>query len=180
VQPHEDLQIIYREIETSTGWGTTTEYSNADLAVVVLDRPLEEEIEPAKLAAEPLRLKERVIMAGFGAKDLGADRGDGERRYGENTVISIKADGSTFHVGRQLEIAPSYAGEKPGVMRIKGSYVARGDSGGPCFRERRGAMELVGIARSTHGPPIVLSVYTSTHAYLGWLRRKIASASHTD
>jgi hypothetical protein len=85
-------------------------------------------------------------------------------------------------VGRQLEIAPSYAGEKPRVMRIRGSYAAAGDSGGPCFRERKGVLELVGIARSTHGPPVVLSVYTSTHAHLGWLRQKLASArsGHTD
>jgi hypothetical protein len=182
VQAHEDLRIVYRQVETSTGWETDTEYSNADLAVIVLEKPPEEQVQAARLAQEPPRLKERVVMAGFGAKNLGDDRGDGQRRYGENAVVSIKEDGSTFHVGRQLEIAPSYTGEMPGVMRIRGSYITKGDSGGPCFRERKGVLELVGIARSTHGPPVVLSVYTSTHAYLGWLRQKLAAAesSHTD
>jgi len=182
VQAHEDLQIVYRQVETPTGWETNTEYSHADLAVIFLEKPVEEQIPAARLANEAPRLKERVLMAGFGAKDLSADRGDGERRYGENIVVSIRDDGSTFHVGQQLEIAPSYTGEKPGLMRIRGSYIARGDSGGPCFRERKGVLELVGIARSTHGPPVVLSVYTSTHSYLDWLHQKLASArsGHTD
>jgi hypothetical protein len=41
------------------------------------------------------------------------------------------------------------------------------------LRERNGTLELVGIARSMHGPPLVLSVYTSTYKYLGWLRAKL-------
>lgn len=176
VQAHEALRIVYRPVETRTGWETNTEYSHADLAVIVLEKPLAEQTPVAKLANEPPRLKERVVMAGFGPTDLREEHGDGERRYGENAVVSIKEDGSTFHVGRQLEIASSYTGERPGLMRIRGSYAAKGDSGGPCFRERQGALELVGIARSTLGPPVVLSVYTSTHPYLGWLRQKIASA----
>ncbi|MBN1209838.1 MAG: trypsin-like serine protease, partial [Myxococcaceae bacterium] len=61
-----------------------------------------------------------------------------------------------------------------------GSYAANGDSGGPCLRERKGAMEVVGIAKSTHGPPLVLSVYTSTHKYLGWLREKIKAVESGD
>jgi hypothetical protein len=182
VQAHEDLRIIYKEIETRSGWETNTEYSNADLAVIVLDKPMEGHLGLARLAEDPVQRRERVVMVGFGSEELGGLRGDGERRYGENEVASIKDDGSTFHVGRQFEIAPSYIGEKPEVVRRKGSYVAKGDSGGPCFRERKGALELVGIARSTHGPPIVLSVYTSTQAYLDWLRQRIASVAdgHTD
>jgi hypothetical protein len=182
VHAHEALRIVYREVETRSGRETNTEYSNADLAVIALEKPLEGPIELARLAEGPVQPRERVVMVGFGAEELGGASGDGERRYGENEVISVKEDGSTFHVGRQLEIEPNYIGEKPGVVRRRGSYVAKGDSGGPCFRERKGALELVGIARSTHGPPVVLSVYTSTQAYLGWLRQRIASAAegHTD
>ncbi|HYH96242.1 trypsin-like serine protease [Hyalangium sp.] len=176
VQAHEDLRIIYKDVETSVGWTTNTEFSNADLAVVVLDESLRRHARPIKLSEEPVHLKDRVVLVGYGSDVLGNALVAPVRRYGENTVVSIKNDGSTFHIGSHLEIAPAYSGEKPGVVRIRGSYAAAGDSGGPCFRERKGALELVGIARSTHGPPVVLSVYTSTHAYLGWLRQKIASA----
>ncbi|WP_224244743.1 trypsin-like serine protease [Hyalangium gracile] len=174
VQAHEDLHIVYKDIDTGTGWETNTEYSHADLAVIVLEEALRGPARPIKLADEPVHLKDRIVLVGYGAGILGNALGAPVRRYGENTVVSIKADGSTFHVGRGLEIEPSYLGEKPSVVRQRGSYAAAGDSGGPCFRERKGALELVGIARSTHGPPLVLSVYTSTHAYLGWLRQKIA------
>lgn len=180
VQVHEELRILYKELETSTGWEMSTEYSNADIAVIFLEESLRGYARPIRLAEEPVRLKERLLLVGYGAALLGQSLDIPVRRYGENAVVSIKEDGTTFHVGTQLEIAPSYRGEKPRVTRIRGSYATTGDSGGPCFRERRGALELVGISRSTHGPPIVLSVYTSTHAYLGWLRQKIASASRTD
>ncbi len=182
VQAHDDLQIIYKEVETSAGWETNTEYSNADLAVIILQDSLRGYAQPIRLAEEPVRLKDRVLLVGYGAEVLGSPLDVPVRRYGENVVASIKQDGSTFHIGSPLEIAPSYSGEKPGVIRQQGSYATTGDSGGPCFRERKGALELVGIAKSTHGPPVVLSVYTSTRAYLGWLRQKIASVAdgHTD
>lgn len=180
VQVHEDLQILYKELETGVGWEMNTEYSNADIAVIILEESLQGYAHPIKLAEEPVRIKERILLVGYGSEILGQALDAPVRRYGENSVVSIKEDGSTFHIGTQLEIAPSYRGEKPRVNRIRGSYATTGDSGGPCFRERKGALELVGIARSTHGPPIVLSVYTSTHAYLGWLRQQIASASRMD
>jgi hypothetical protein len=180
VQVHEDLRILYKELETSTGLEMNTEYSNADIAVILLEEPLRGYTRPIKLAEEPVRLKERLLLVGYGAALLGQSLDTPVRRYGENTVVSIKEDGSTFHLGTQLEIAPSYRGEKPRVNRLRGSYSTSGDSGGPCFRERKGALELVGIAKSTHGPPVVLSVYTSTHAYLRWLRQKIGSAGRTD
>lgn len=74
------------------------------------------------------------------------------------------------------EIEPVYLGEKPALMRVKGSYAERGDSGGPCFRERKGGLELVGVARSTLSPPVVLSSYTSVPKYLKWIRQKVAEA----
>lgn len=182
VQAHEELRIIYKDVETSTGWETNTEYSNADLAVIILEDSLRRYAQPIKLAEEPVHIKDRVLLVGYGPEVLGSPLDAPVRRFGENVVASIKQDGSTFHIGFPLEIEPSYSGEKPAVVRKQGSYATTGDSGGPCFRERKGALELVGIARSTHGPPLVLSVYTSTQAYLGWLRQKMASAAdgHTD
>jgi len=182
VQAHEDLRIIYKEIETASGWTTSTESSHADLAVIVLEESLQRHARPIKLSEEPVHLKDRVVLVGYGSDVLGMAMNAPVRRYGENQVVSIRDDSSTFHIGTHLEIEPAYSGEKPGVVRRRGSYTAAGDSGGPCFRERKGVLELVGIARSTLGPPVVLSVYTSTHAHLDWLRQKLASArsGHTD
>ncbi|WP_224362383.1 trypsin-like serine protease [Hyalangium versicolor] len=182
VRAHDGLQIVYKDIETSAGWETNTEYSNADLAVIILEEALRGSALPMKLAEAPISIRDRVILVGYGPALLGEALTVPVRRYGENTVASIKEDGSTFHIGTQLAVAPSYRGEKPELLRGRGSYATTGDSGGPCFRERKGALELVGIARSTHGPPLVLSVYTSTHAYLDWLHQQIESAGegHTD
>ncbi|MBN1207373.1 MAG: trypsin-like serine protease [Myxococcaceae bacterium] len=173
VYPHDDMKIIYRESEGASGKRKDTEFSDADVALILLDEPLQGAVEYARLAETPVRVGDKVILVGYGPVSEAMGEPEKDRRYGENEVLSIKVDGSTFHVGRPLEVAPSYRGEKPGLIRKRGSYVTRGDSGGPCFRERRGALELVGIAKSTMGPPLVLSVYSSTYKYLGWLRGKM-------
>jgi hypothetical protein len=177
IQVHEDIRILY---ETHESDGRDTEYSTADLAIIILKKPLQGQVEPVNLSDRPVQLREKVLLAGYGAGELEGGIVGRHRRYGENEIASIKADGSTFHVGRQLEIEPFYRGDKPEVLRRKGSYAVAGDSGGPCFREKRGALELVGIARSTSGPPVVLSVYTSTYKYLHWLREKIKAVENGD
>lgn len=173
VYVHEDIRIVYREIEPRGNWESSTDSSHADLAIIVLDQPVQGQVEPVALASKPVQLNERVILVGFGMARLALDEPELVRRYGENAVVSIKDDGTTFHIGRPLEVSPGYSGEKPELVRRRGSYAESGDSGGPCLRERKGTLELVGIARSTHGPPLVLSVYTSTSSYLGWLRAKL-------
>jgi hypothetical protein len=176
VQPHGDLKIIYREAEEPSGKKMDTEFSNADLAVIVLKEPLRGAIEYAHLSEEPVKVGEKLVLVGYGPASQSEGKPEKDRRYGENEVLAIKIDGSTFHVGRPLEVDPIYRGDKPGLVRRRGSYLTKGDSGGPCFRERKGGLELVGIARSVLGPPLVLSVYTSTYKYLGWIRGRIQAA----
>lgn len=176
VEPHGSLRILYKEVDTEGGRQTSAEFSTADLAVIILDRPMPEEVRPVVLAEQSVWLKERVLMVGYGATSDTMRATRPVRRYGENEVASIREDGATFYVGRQYEIEPMYRGEKPGLVRVKGSYAERGDSGGPCFRERKGKLELVGVARSTLSPPVVLSSYTSVPRYLTWIRQKVAEA----
>jgi hypothetical protein len=176
VEPHGSLRILYKEIETERGAQTSAESSTADLAVIILEKPMPGEVTPVKLAEQPVWLKERVLMVGYGSTSDMLRPMRPVRRYGENEVASVREDGATFYVGRQYEIEPMYRGEKPGLVRIKGSYAERGDSGGPCFRERKGKLELVGVARSTLSPPVVLSSYTSVPKYLNWIRQKVAEA----
>jgi hypothetical protein len=182
VEPHRSLRILYKEIETESGWQTSAESSTADLAVIILEKPMPGLVKPVKLAEQPVWLKERVLMVGYGVTYGMVRPTRPVRRFGENEVASIREDGATFYVGRQYEIEPVYRGEKPGLVRVKGSYAEKGDSGGPCLRERRGRLELVGVARSTLSPPVVLSSYTSVPKYLAWIRQKIAEAeaSSTD
>lgn len=176
VQAHEDIRILYKDIETGNGWQASAESSNADLAVIILDQPLRDPVKPVKLAEQWVRLKERVLMVGYGATSIMVKSTKPVRRYGENEVVSIREDGATFHVGKPYEIEPVYRGEKPGMFRARGSYAERGDSGGPCFRESKGRLELVGVAKSTLSPPVVLSSYTSVPKYLDWIRQQLAEA----
>lgn len=176
VQAHEDLRILYEEVETEAGVQASAQSSVADLALIILPPSMPDLVKPAKLAEEPVRLKERVLMAGYGAASSSAVPQEPVRRHGGNEVISIREDGATFYVGKQYEIEPVYRGEKPGVFRARGSYTERGDSGGPCFRERKGSLELVGIAKSTLSPPVVLSSYTSVPKYLDWIRQRLEEA----
>lgn len=176
VEPHGSLRIIYKELETESGWQTSAESSTADLAVIILEKPMPGEVKPVKLAEQPVWLKEQVLMVGYGVTSDRLRPMRPVRRYGENEVASIREDGATFFVGRQYEIEPAYRGEKPGLVRVKGSYAEKGDSGGPCFRARKEGLELVGVARSTLSPPVVLSSYTSVPKYLKWIRQKVAEA----
>jgi hypothetical protein len=114
-----------------------------------------------------------LYMVGYGALSELLKPMKPVRRYGENEGASIREDGSTFFVGRQYEIESVYRGEKPGLMHVRGSYAEKGDSGGPCFRERKGVLELVGVAKSTLSPLVVLSSYTSVPKYLEWIRQRV-------
>lgn len=182
VEPHGSLRILYKELETESGWQTSAESSTADLAVIILEKPMQGEVKPARLAEQPVWLKEQVLMVGYGVTSDVLRSVRPVRRYGENEVASLREDGATFFVGRPYEIEPAFRGEKPGLLRVRGSYAERGDSGGPCFRERKDGLELVGVARSTLSPPVVLSSYTSVPKYLKWIRQKIAEAEahHAD
>jgi hypothetical protein len=131
VYVHEDIRIVYREMETRDGWESSTGYSQADLAIIVLDQPVPDSVEPVRLSEKPVDFNERVVLVGFGTARVALDADDLVRRYGENVVVSIKNDGTTFHIGRPLEVSPGYSGERPELIRRRGSYAESGDSGGP-------------------------------------------------
>ncbi|WP_224244005.1 trypsin-like serine peptidase [Hyalangium gracile] len=133
--------------------------SRADLAVVLLNQPVERRFSPTAIADTDIQVNDRIVVAGYGADDV---RGglisytDARpvRRFGRNTVAKVQGD--TFTI------------ELPGALALPG------DSGGPCFREDAIGPVLVGI--SSRSSPGRKSTFTSTYRYLGWLAEEIRQA----
>lgn len=169
VKPHEDLLIVYDDEEKELS-------SNADIAVIALREP-PQGVTPIRLATGPVRYTQPVTLVGYG-RDMPEVGREGTRRFGSNEVASIAESGATFLVGKPIQIQRPYKPKEMLLVREEGSYSLKGDSGGPCLRERNGAMELVGLAKTRYGGHelVQFSEYTSTYFYLEWLRREIASA----
>ncbi len=148
VHPHPMLRILL-------GADGRVASSNADLAVIVLDEPLEKEFPPLPLADKDLQLNESIVIVGSGYDET-ARAYDGERRSSINKVT---------------EVLPSSGGR----MRIlqPGGHHYRGDSGGPCLRESAGRTVLVGISSRNLGEGEALQ---SIHGYQDWLNGELQRA----
>jgi secreted trypsin-like serine protease len=134
--------------------------SQADLAVIELKQPVEEQFQPVSLARSDINLNDRVIAAGYGANAVKNGLVEFSsskpiRQFGKNSVVKI--------VGELFML------ELPGALPLPG------DSGGPCFREEAAGMVLVGInSRSTPGRK---GAFTSTYRYLSWLTEELQRAA---
>lgn len=123
--------------------------TRSDLAVIVLDEPVQEHFEEARLAGSEVREGEELIMAGYGQDEaMGGERG--ARYYRKNKVTR----------------APGRDDDRI-LYEQRGTYVYNGFAGGPCFREERGRRWLVGIAGI--GSAEGLSC-TSLHVHRKWVR----------
>lgn len=169
VKPHKEVRIIYNDEDQEVS-------SNADIAVIALREP-PQGIKPLRVATSPVRYTQPVTLVGYGS-DVPEVGLEGTRRFGSNEVATIAENGATFLVGKPIEIRRPYTPKEMLLVREEGSYSLKGDSGGPCLRERDGAMELVGIAKTRYGGHelVQFSEYTSTFFYLEWLRRESAAA----
>lgn len=141
VRPHPELRILLDEHGEVAA-------SHADLAVIVLKEPLEEEFRPLPLADRDVEVNETVVIAGTGYDEL-SRRYDGERRASRNRVTDVLSSG-----GGRMRI------EQPGGHHYKG------DSGGPCLRETAGGPALVGVSSRNLGEGESI---TSTYEYREWL-----------
>ncbi|WNG49211.1 trypsin-like serine protease [Archangium minus] len=150
VIPHPDLKILItmannREVVFS---------SNADLALLVLDRNTQSTWGSVTLADAEARTSESGTMVGFGFdKIVGGIYG--HRRSGRNAISSTSIDG-----GRKIQVTQP------------GPHIYRGDSGGPCLREDTGggAHSIIGVASLGTGRT---STFTNTYFYQDWLRGEI-------
>jgi secreted trypsin-like serine protease len=149
VRPHPQLRVLL------DAQGQVIS-SQADLALIELDAPVQEKLTPVRLADSDIRLQESIVIVGSGY-DEAARVYDGERRYSRNKV---------------LELLPSGGGR----MRIEqpDGHHYRGDSGGPCLREGAEGTTLVGISSRNLGEGESI---TSTYGYRDWLRAEIQRAA---
>lgn len=148
VRPHPDFKLLLDGQKVVT--------HHADLAVLVLEKPVPGEIRPASLADQEVRAQEILVMVGYG---YGMEFGQifGLRFVRRDKVLSEAPGGG----GRFL-------------YEQQGAFLYNGFRGGPCFREIRGRTTLAGIA--SIGTAQELSL-TSTYLYRDWLDSVIQRSS---
>jgi hypothetical protein len=127
----------------------------ANLAVILLDRPVKKNTPPALVAEEGVRADELLTVVGYGYVEAITGL-DGKRRFSEEQVLKI-SDAST---GQARFGQPAMHGYK-------------GDTGGPCLRETARGPVLVGISHRGFGEEATL---TSLNVYQDWLSEEIKHA----
>jgi hypothetical protein len=148
VRPHPELRILLDEQGQVVS-------SHADLALILLDEPVDPEFHPIPLADREAQLGESIVILGSGYDET-ARVHDGERRFSMNKII---------------EALPS-SGGRMRILQPEGHHY-REDSGGPCLREGAGRTVLVGISSRNLGEGEAI---TSIHGYLDWLHAEIQRA----
>ncbi len=148
VRPHQELRIVLDAQATVVS-------NHADLAVIVLDEPVESSVPTITLADSELQVDEALVMAGYG-HDKRFGGVFGARYFRKNTVTKIP----TPFTGRLL-------------FEQQGAYLYNGFPGGPCFRENGSTRSLAGI--SSIGTDKELSL-TSTHFHRNWLQAEMQEA----
>lgn len=148
VRPHPALQVLLDK-------DGRVESSRADLALILLQSPVERTYAPLPIADEEVRAGETFVLVGGTSDEL-----QGRRRWGDRVFRRYKA----------LQLMA------PGTDRVLFDQPQRelfkGDSGGPCIREKRVGRTLVGISSRGLGKE---PTFTSIHLYRSWLLSEIRS-----
>jgi Trypsin-like peptidase domain len=148
VRPHPALELVLN----ARGYVVR---GRADLALILLDDPLEVKSSEVLLAHEPVREGEFLVMAGYG-HDAAVGGFYGARYFRKNRVVGV----------------PSSEAERI-LYEQQGLYAYNGFDGGPCFREEGARRWLVGVASVRVGQPLECA---STTAYLDWVRAEMTRA----
>jgi hypothetical protein len=150
VHPHPALRVALDEQGHVSS-------SQADLALVFLDKPLEFPGMP--LATEALRVGDSVTIAGYGYDEV-ANVFGWERRFCTNKITRLP-----------LALDERVLIEQPGGHRY------RQDSGGPCLRQETKGLALAGISSRWLGEG---AACTSIDGYRDWLRDEVRRAETPD
>lgn len=155
---HPDAEVI---MGTKRG-RTWAAWDNADLAVIILERPVPFDFRPVSLPKSEVKLGDALVMVGYGPREVGDEKGYGVRRFGENAVTQIvRLDTGSVVFG---------AGVSPGRDYRAPAHVNKGDSGGACVKKENPNV-LMGIvtmgSESANGN--LISYFTSVFPHAGWL-----------
>jgi hypothetical protein len=148
VRPHPELRIV----RDAPGQLTTV---HANLALILLEEPVQELAPPPKLADSEARLDESLITVGYGSDESGPKL-HGQRRFNTSRVVTIPGDHERILLSPPKQL------------------LYQNDSGGPCLRESPEGDVLVGISNRGLGNE---SNCLSTYFHRDWLRKEILEAA---
>lgn len=148
IHPHPHLELMLDR------HGNTVS-AQANLALILLDRPVKRNTPPVPLSEESVRTGELLTVVGFGYIE-GITGLDGIRRFTQERVSKIVDAGT----GQARFGQPEQQGYK-------------GDTGGPCLRETSQGLVLAGISHRGFGAEATL---TSVNVHLEWLREELKRA----
>lgn len=148
IRPHPDLQLVFDDSGAIVS-------AHANLAVLLLDEPVEGGIPSAVLADTEAMVGEPLVMAGYGyGKNIGGIYG--ARYYRTNKVVRSQAPSTGRFIYEQ-----------------QGAYLYNGFDGGPCFRQHGADRWLVGISGAGTEKELPL---TSTVFFGAWIKSEIERA----
>jgi hypothetical protein len=150
VRPHPQLRVVLNERGDAVS-------AHADLAVILLDEAIDDELREARLAHAEPQVGEVLVMAGYAhdEKKRGFGGVYGARYSRKNRVTRAVREGRGFY-------------------RQQGAYLFDGFAGGPCLREDTEGEWLVGIAGKGSSEELP---FTSTSFFRDWLRSEIRRAA---
>ncbi|MBN1203426.1 MAG: trypsin-like serine protease [Myxococcaceae bacterium] len=148
VSPHPEFRLL------RDGDGGVVS-SQADLAMIVLEEPVELEFARHQLREEESKPGELLHMAGYG---YGTQWG---QLYGMRFVRRDKVTRTATSGGGRV------------VYEQQGAFLYNGFHGGPCFHEDEGGRWLAGIVSVGAGRELA---FTSLYPYQDWLKAGIQRA----
>ncbi len=135
----------------------TTRNSVSSLAVVLLERPLMDEIQPVPLSNAEVQGGETLTVVGYGYDEVIGGK-HGTRRF---TTMTVEKPAGALTGRIKLD--------QPGLRLYPN------DSGGPCLREDATGTGLIGVVGIISDKE---SSFTSIHGFRDWLRAEILHANN--
>ncbi len=128
---------------------------HANLALILLEEPVQDAAPPPKLGDAEARLDEPLITVGYGNDEGGAAL-HGERRFNTSRVVSIPENRERILLSPPRQL------------------LYQNDSGGPCLRESPEGDVLVGVSsRGLNNESSCLSTYFHRE----WLTKQLLDAA---
>ena len=149
VRPHPQFKLVLDE-------KGSVKDASADLAIVLLEEPVEEAVPPIPLADTDVHAGEVFVMVGY-TYDKIVGGIAGQRRFSRYQIEEL--------------IPP---GDGKALFKQPGRDLYVGDSGGPCLREGPHGLGLVGISSRGLGAS---PTFTRTYPYRDWLASELERAA---